>query len=93
MDGIGIMRDPGTGDPVRMRVGVHSGSVVAGVVGNKMPRWVPIKIYSIVDILLRNSFICAIFGWRWRLEKFSSAIAVGLFQTQANKEFEVLFEN
>ena len=60
MDGIGIMRDPGTGDPVRMRVGVHSGSVVAGVVGNKMPRRVPIRIC----IFLWASLISAIF-WRW----------------------------
>ncbi len=38
MDGITVMRDPGTGGDVQMRIGCHSGGVVAGVVGNKMPR-------------------------------------------------------
>ncbi len=39
MDGIQIMKDPKTGERVKMRIGVHSGSVVAGIVGNKMPRY------------------------------------------------------
>ena len=39
MDGIGVMRDPGTGGEVKMRIGCHSGSVVAGIVGLKMPRY------------------------------------------------------
>ena len=39
MDGITVMIDPGTGEPVRMRVGCHSGSVVAGIVGMKRPRY------------------------------------------------------
>ena len=39
MDGIAIMKDPGTGKGVEMRIGCHSGSVVAGIVGIKMPRF------------------------------------------------------
>eukprot|EP00095_Tigriopus_kingsejongensis_P003568 maker-scaffold140_size315649-snap-gene-0.10 protein:Tk03568 transcript:maker-scaffold140_size315649-snap-gene-0.10-mRNA-1 annotation:"soluble guanylate cyclase 88e" len=39
MDGIAIMKDPGTGSPVEMRIGCHTGSVVAGIVGVKMPRY------------------------------------------------------
>ena len=38
MDGIAIMKDPGTGKSIEMRIGCHSGSVVAGIVGIKMPR-------------------------------------------------------
>ena len=40
MDGICMLRDPGTGKDVQMRIGCHSGTVVAGVVGLKMPRLV-----------------------------------------------------
>ena len=38
MEGIEVMVDPGTGGSVEMRIGCHSGSVVSGVVGLKMPR-------------------------------------------------------
>merc|ERR1719422_2100366 len=39
MDGIQILKVPGSGDDIHMRIGVHSGPVVAGVVGLKMPRY------------------------------------------------------
>ncbi|XP_059085656.1 soluble guanylate cyclase 88E-like isoform X1 [Tigriopus californicus] len=39
MDGIAVMKDPGTGQAVEMRIGCHTGSVVAGIVGLKMPRY------------------------------------------------------
>ncbi len=38
MDGISMLKDPGTGKEVQMRIGCHSGAVVAGIVGLKMPR-------------------------------------------------------
>ncbi|KXZ40834.1 hypothetical protein GPECTOR_2019g1039 [Gonium pectorale] len=33
------VRLPTSGGPVRMRVGIHSGPVVSGVVGQRMPRF------------------------------------------------------
>merc|ERR1719499_140886 len=39
MDGITMLKDPSNGEPIHMRIGCHSGPVVAGVVGLKMPRF------------------------------------------------------
>merc|ERR1719348_1792495 len=39
MEGITMLKVPGSGDDIHMRIGVHSGPVVAGVVGLKMPRY------------------------------------------------------
>jgi hypothetical protein len=33
------VRLPTTGGPVKMRIGIHSGPVVSGVVGERMPRF------------------------------------------------------
>ena len=44
MDGITILKVPGSGDDIHMRIGVHSGPVVAGIVGLKMPRYIRVMI-------------------------------------------------
>ena len=38
MNGIVMLKDPSTGKEVHKRKGVHSGTVVRGVVGLKMPK-------------------------------------------------------
>ena len=67
MDGIRMLRDPGTGKDVQMRIGCHSGPVVAGIVGMKMPRLVlvycnnlPIDIVHkvLVTIVIQRSNHC-----------------------------------
>ena len=33
------VKSPADGTPIRIRIGIHSGSCMAGVVGNLMPRY------------------------------------------------------
>ena len=49
MDGISMLKDPSNGEAIHMRIGCHSGPVVAGVVGLKMPRWVPLMVLILTD--------------------------------------------
>ena len=47
-----MIRDPGTGKDVHVRIGCHSGPVVAGIVGLKMPRLVSIKEINLNRFIL-----------------------------------------
>ena len=39
LEASGKVLNPLTGQPIQMRVGMHSGPVVSGVVGTRMPRF------------------------------------------------------
>ena len=39
MDAVAMIKNPATGNAVEMRIGCHSSSVVAGIVGLKIPRY------------------------------------------------------
>ena len=52
MDGISMLKDPGTGKDVQMRIGCHSGPVVAGIVGLKMPRYNQCQSYADTNIIV-----------------------------------------
>ena len=45
MDGISMLKDPSNGEDIFMRIGCHSGPVVSGVVGLKMPRSLLTSLY------------------------------------------------
>ena len=49
-----MIRDPGTGKDVHVRIGCHSGPVVAGIVGLKMPRLVSIKEINLNRFYLKR---------------------------------------
>ena len=68
MDGISMLKDPSNGEAIHMRIGCHSGPVVAGVVGLKMPRWV-----SLMVLIFTEPFRFCLFGINVGLtEKFES---------------------
>ena len=77
MEGIDVMVDPGTGGNIEMRIGCHSGSVVSGVVGLKMPRCdksiIDIDFILIVFHNLNSLLRYCLFGLNVALtEKFES---------------------
>ena len=63
MDGISMLKDPSNGEAIHMRIGCHSGPVVAGVVGLKMPRWV-----SLMVLIFTHPFsiqVLSLWNQRW----------------------------
>jgi len=51
------------GVPLRLRIGLHSGACVAGVVGLKMPRYV--KKLNLIKIKFVCFFFLKVFIWRY----------------------------